>query len=258
MLHGKRIIVTGGTSGIGFSTVVSAARQGADVAFCGLTKAHLKDIEDVLAETGCRFHHESFDLKDLEKTRKFAQNAIDFLGGLDGLVNNAGARFRYGVNGATIDDLKSCFEVNFYPAWALCQEAYSAMKESGGGMIVNMSSIHAESTTAQTFPYNASKAALIALTKSIAVEWGRDNIRSVAIAPALIHTPLVEAYYELFDDPTAERARLENHYPIKRSGKPEDVASLVVYLLSDANQFINGCTVTVDGGLQALLESAEH
>src|SRR5262249_26982611 len=147
-------------------------------------------------------------------------------------ANNAGTNFFHGVANVTYEDIQRCFAVDFYPAWAISQQAYPALQAAGGGVIVNIASIHAERTNPGSFPYNAAKAALVALTKSLALEWGKDNIRSIAIAPALITTPLADAYFASTPNAQAELARLESHYPLGRAGRPEDVASLVCYLLS--------------------------
>lgn len=253
-LQQKRILVTGGTSGIGQAIAIHAAHMGADVAFCGLTDEGASETTRAIEMSGRRTFFRAFDLSDLVQARQFTRAAIDFLGGLDGVVNNAGTNFFRGVLGATQEDIERCLAVDFYPAWAICQEAYPALK-AGGGVVVNIASIHAERTNPGAFPYNAAKAALVALTKSLALEWGRDNIRAIAIAPALIMTPLAEAYFATFEDSQAERARLEHHHPLGHAGRPEDVASLVGYLLSGVNLFLSGTTILVDGGISALLES---
>lgn len=247
-LQGKRFIVTGGTSGIGADVVRRLIGAEAHVAFCGLTQDGASELL-AAADGTVASYFEAFDMTDLAAARAFAQNAIEQLGGLDGLVNNAGANFFRGVEQSTKDDLDCCFGLNFYPAWAMAQEVYSSFKATGGGMIVNITSIHAEKTSAGVFPYNASKAALVALTKSLALEWGKDNIRAVAIAPALIMTPLADDYLAQFEDPDAERDRLAKGHPVGHAGRPSDVASLVLYLLSGANTFISGNTILVDGAI---------
>jgi NAD(P)-dependent dehydrogenase (short-subunit alcohol dehydrogenase family) len=254
-LQQKRVIVTGATSGIGQAIAIHAAQMGADIAFCGLTDEGASATLEAIQAYGRRGFFRALDLSDLAQTRQFTRDAIDFLGGLDGVVNNAGTNFFRGVLDTTYEDIQRCFAVVFYPAWAICQEAYPALKAAGGGVVVNIASIHAERTNPGAFPYNAAKAALVALTKSLALEWGRENIRAVAIAPALIMTPLADDSFATFEDGQAERARLEKHHPVGHAGLPEDVASLVGYLLSGVNHFLSGTTLFVDGGISALLES---
>ena len=94
--------------------------------------------------------------------------------------------------------------------------------------------------------------------KIYGLEWGKDNIQALAIQPALIQTPLAQEYFDKFEDPNAELSRLESHYPLGRSGKPEDIASLVVYLLSRQNKFISGQSILVDGAISVLMESPDN
>jgi NAD(P)-dependent dehydrogenase (short-subunit alcohol dehydrogenase family) len=257
LLINRRIIVTGGTSGIGRAVVESVAAAGGDVAFCGLTDDGADEVRAVVDAAGGRALFRALDLRDREAARQFTAAAIDFLGGLDGLVNNAGANFWTGVNGATYEGIQTCFAVNFYSAWAVSQAAYGALKAAGGGVVVNLASIHAQRTLPGVFPYNVSKAMMVAMTQSMALEWGPDNIRAVAIAPGLIRTGLLDEYLAQHEDPAAELARMEGHYPGGRSGDPEDVASLIVFLLSGVSRFISGNTILVDGGISGLMESPD-
>ena len=195
-----------------------------------------------------RVFFRALDLGDMEEARSFKLDAIDFLGGLDSLLNNAGTNSWFSVAGSTYNGIQKCLDVNFFSAWVVSKEAYPAMKAAGGGMVLNIASIHAERTLPEVFPYNVSKAAL---------EWGKDNIQAATIAPALIQTPLAQKYLDQSDDPDEELTRLESHYPLTRSGKPEEIASLVVYLFSKVNRFISGQTILVDGGISALIESPD-
>lgn len=252
MLEGKRIIVTGGTSGIGKSICTLAAHAGADVAFCGLTADGAAEVEAIVTAAGGRSFFKALDIGDLDAARQFTREAIAFLGGLDGLVNNAGTNFMYGVTDVTQAQIDRCFHVNFYSAWAVAQTAYEALKASAHGVVVNMSSIHTVQTTPGAFPYNASKAALSALTKSMAIDWAKDGILSVAVAPGWVLTPLNEKMFEEADNPHAERDRIEEGHMLGHMARPESIASFVVYLLSDGNGAINGNTIVLDGAQHTL------
>lgn len=257
-LTNKKIIVTGATSGIGQAIAIRAAQEGADVAFCGLTEQGAADTTAAIEGAGQRAYFRRVDLRDLDAARQFARDAIDFLGGLDGLVNNAGANTWHGVLGATYDDIHNAFGINFYHAWALSQEAYAPMKAAGGGVIVNMSSINAERTLPGVFPYNVAKAMLVALTKSIAMEWGRDNIRSIAIQPSTTMTQLAIDYFAKFPDPEAEKRRMLGHHPLNRGAEPSEIAATVVHVLSGENAFISGVPILIDGGISTLMESPQE
>ena len=254
ILHDKRIIVTGGTTGIGHATAVLAAQAGADVAFCGLTDEGAAETTRAIETAGRRAFFRALDLSNLDDARQFARDAIAFLGGLDGLVNNAGTNFFQSLLGASYESIQQCLMLNFYAAWAISQEAYPPLKAAGGGVIVNLASIHAQRTGAGVFPYNVSKAMIAAMTQSMALEWGPDQIQAVAIAPALILTPLATSYFDQFDDPSAIQTSMEQSYPLKRAGSPEDVGSLIVFLLSRQSRFISGTTILVDGGISAQME----
>jgi len=254
ILQDKRVIITGGTTGIGHATAILAAQAGADVAFCGLTEQGAAETVSAIEGVGQRVFFRALDLSNLDDARQFARDAIRFLGGLDGLVNNAGTNFFHGLLGASFESIQQCLMLNFYAAWAISQEAHSALKSAGGGMIVNLASIHAQRTGPGVFPYNVSKAMMAAMTQSMALEWGPDQIQAVAIAPALILTPLAESYFVQFDDPSAVRASMERSYPGNHAGRAEDVGSLIVFLLSRQSLFISGTTILVDGAISAQLE----
>lgn len=254
-LTNKKIIITGATMGIGQATAIRAAEAGADVAFCGLTEHGAEETARAIEAAGQRAFFKVVDLRDLEAARAFARESIDALGGLDGLVNNAGANTWHGVLNATFEDLDNCLRTNFFHAWALSQEAYPALKAAGGGVIVNLSSINAERTLPGVFPYNMAKAMLVSLTQSIAIEWGRDNIRSVAVQPGLVMTNLAVEYFNRAADPVAARRRSEGIYPLQRGARPEEIAATIVHILSGENAFITGSTLLIDGGLSALYET---
>ncbi len=258
ILHNKRIIVTGGTTGIGHATARLAAQAGADVAFCGLTEEGAAETTRDIEGAGRRAFFRALDLSNLDDARQFARDSIRFLGGLDGLVNNAGTNFFHGLLGASYESIQQCLMLNFYAAWAISQEAHSALKAAGGGIIVNLASIHAQRTGAGVFPYNVSKAMMAAMTQSMALEWGADQIQAVAIAPALILTPLADAYFAQFDDPGAVQSSMERSYPLKHAGRPEDIGSLIVFLLSRQSLFVSGTTILVDGAISAQIEPPDN
>jgi NAD(P)-dependent dehydrogenase (short-subunit alcohol dehydrogenase family) len=248
-LQNKKILVTGGTRGIGEAIVRGCIQQGAHVAFCGLTADGSAEPIQYAESVGQKTFFRAFDISDRQQTRSFVQDAIATLGGLDGVVSNAGTNFYQGILGATEEDVMRCLNVNFFPAWVIAQEAYEALKASGQGKFVIISSIHSVMSLPGSFPYDISKAALAAFARSITLSWSKDNIQAVAIAPGLIRTPLIDEIFNQMDDPEAEWERYRRWHPLKREGNPEDVASLVTYLLSDANRFITGNTILVDGGL---------
>ncbi|OZJ06503.1 hypothetical protein BZG36_00634 [Bifiguratus adelaidae] len=236
---------------------IKAANMGADVAFCGLTPEGSEPVLKAIQEAGKRSFFQPFDISDLERTRAFVHQVAQVFGGIDGIVNNAGTNFFQGVLDSSYESIQHCFAVDFYPFWAICQEAHKYLKEAGGGIIVNLSSVHATKTAPGSFPYNAAKAAIVGLTRSVALEMGPDNIQCVALEPAMIETPLADRWFNTFSDPDYCRKRLRNHYPVNRFGTSEDVASTACYLLSHENRFLTVTTIAIDGGIGSVLESPQ-
>lgn len=251
-LHGQRVVVTGGTSGIGRAVVLAAGAAGAGVAFCGHSTEGADDLLGQLSRWGRQAYFQAFDIADEAALGAFAQGAEQALGGIDALVNSAGTNFFRGVLEAKRADIARCLDVDFYPAWALSNLLFPALKASGG-IVLNVASVHAQRTQPGSFPYNAAKAALVALTQAQALDWGPDGVRAVAIAPGLIDTPLAGAWFQEQPDPQGERARQANHHPVGRIGRPEDVAGLIVSLISGPGGFLTGTTITIDGGVGARL-----
>jgi NAD(P)-dependent dehydrogenase (short-subunit alcohol dehydrogenase family) len=248
LMH-KKLLITGGTSGIGKAVAMASVQQGAHVAFCGLTDEGTADVMSARIDSDQSCFFRAFDIADQGQTRQFVRDAIQALGGLDGVVSNAGTNFFHGIETATYEDIMRCFHVNFFPAWVIAQETYEALKACGQGKFIVVTSIHGTMSLPGAFPYDVSKAALSAFVRSIALAWSKDNIQSAAIAPGLVNTPLVADDFSKTTDPEATWDKYRRWHPLRREGSPEDIAGLVVYLLSDHNRFITGATIMVDGGL---------
>jgi NAD(P)-dependent dehydrogenase (short-subunit alcohol dehydrogenase family) len=250
-LFGKKLLITGATSGIGEALLKMCVKQGAHVAWCGLSSDGYDEVQNEIdtLNLGTQSFFRAFDIADRDETRKFVQDSIVALGGLDGVVSNAGTNFFQGILEATHEDITKCLDVNFFPAWVIAQEAYQALKASGQGKFIITSSIHSTMSLPGAFPYDISKAAVSAFVRSLTLSWSRDNIQAVAVAPGLVRTPLVDESFRYLDDPEGEWDKYRAWHPLKREGMPDDIASLIVYLLSDENRFITGNTILVDGGL---------
>lgn len=254
LLENKKLIVTGATSGIGKSIALEAASEGADIAFCGLSSEEAIDVIEGIRLKGRKSFFMEVDLTDLDAAKEFVKKSIKFLGKVDGLVNNAGSNCWKGINHTNLSDLNNCMSLNFYAPFVISQECYPFMKKNGDGIVVNIASIHADFTLPGVFPYNATKAALVALTKSQALEWASENIRSFSVNPALTQTSALDMYLGKFKSPEKEMNRLINNYPLKKAGLPKDVASLVIFLLSGQSAFMTGNSIRIDGGISCTLE----
>lgn len=234
--EGKTVIVTGGGSGIGRAISRRIASEGASVVVADLLGDR---AEEVAAEIGGRAVQADVTVEaDVARM-------VEAAGAVDVLINNAG--------GGMADDLLEISEeawdtdvrVNLKSAFLCSKAVLPGMIERGGGVIVNIASVNGMAFFANE-PYSAAKAGMINLTRSMAVRYGRHGIRSVAIAPGTIRTPL---WQERVDKEPAIFERLVRWYPLQRVGEPEDIAAAAAFLASDDASWISGEVLRVDGGL---------
>lgn len=243
--RGRSVIVTGAAQGIGREIVAAFLEEGAAI-FAADVRADGLDSTRALAPDRIQAHE--VDLADFAAAGRMVSVAIERLGRIDVLVNCAGVM----PDGAFLEVTQETFDhtiaVNTRAPLATMQVAATHMVEHGGGAIVNVASANAFKNESPESAYNASKAALVALTKAVAHELGHLGIRANCVAPGQTVTPETEAMMAL--DP--EVARLERDYlrkiPLRRAGRPRDQAMAVLFLASDDAAFISGETIIVDGG----------
>lgn len=242
-LAGKRCLVTGAASGIGRGIALRFAAEGAVAAVADRDADGLKDLA---AECGA--HPVVLDVTDPEQWAGAVTETLDALGGLDVLVHCAGVLLPTdtGLTTTTLDTWERTFAVNVRGSFLAARHVAPVLTD--GGAIVTMSSIAASVGTATGggIAYSASKGAVTSLTRSLASTLGARGIRVNAIAPAVVETPMVANAYD--DEATGKRlARM----PLGRFGRPEDIASLAVYLASDEATWMTGAIVPLDGGASA-------
>ncbi|KAK4765603.1 hypothetical protein SAY86_026693 [Trapa natans] len=245
-LKGATALVTGGTRGIGRAIVEELAEFGASVHTCSRNEselaASLKEWESKdFAVTGSVCDLSSRD----QSTDLMAKVCSVFDGKLNILINNAGTNIRKPTVEYSAEDYSKIMSTNLDSVYHLCQLVHPLMKESGWGSIVFISSVGGLVSLGTGSIYAATKGAINQITKSLACEWAKDNIRSNAIAPWYIKTSLVEHLLDNkeFHDSVIART------PLQRVGEPEEVASLAVYLCLPAASYITGQVISVDGGM---------
>ena len=248
-LAGRRVIVTGASSGIGRATTIALLRAGCSVAGVGRRAAALDATG--ASEPGSRFHALPVDLADAAATVSSVAAAVRLLGGVDIVVNNAGVGVRAAVHETTLDDWDQTFAVNVRAPFLVCREVVPVMLEQGHGVIVNVASVAGLIGIPSRAAYGASKAALISLTRSLAVDYAARRIRANCVAPGTTETPWVDRMVAGAPDPDELRRQMADRQVIGRLGTEGEIVDSILFLASDRSSFAHGSTLIVDGGYTA-------
>jgi NAD(P)-dependent dehydrogenase (short-subunit alcohol dehydrogenase family) len=247
-LTGKRALVTGASRGIGRGIALAYAQAGADVALLARNAELLHEVALEVEQLGRRAVVATADVLDTDAARSAAAGAIDALGGLDVLVNNAGGNsFSIPVAQMRMSGWDKTMRLNLDSIVHITQECLPALGD-GGGTIINVSSVAGLRGAPTMAHYGAAKAALISLTQSLATETAWMGVRVNALVPGWIETDLTD-FLRATDE--AERAALAR-VPMQRWGRVEEIAEPAVFLASDAASFMTGQVLVVDGGLSAM------
>lgn len=246
-MQGKVVVVTGAARGIGREYAVALARAGASVLVCDVSDC-AETVEQVRRHT-TEVASAVTDVTSATSVRDTAELAVSRFRRIDGLVNNAAL---YGtLKGGRFEDIPdaewdAAMNVNAKGVWNFCKAVVPAMREAGGGSIVNISSLAATYGMPGRLHYTASKAAVIGITRGLARELGRDQIRVNAVAPAAVMTEGTQEFFGAKMDKALEVIR--GSQAIQRTLSVQDLSGTVVYLLSDASRMVTGQTLSVDGG----------
>lgn len=248
-------VVTGAASGLGQAISVGLARHGADVALADINEAGLQETVALVAETGRRSIAVATDVTDESAVADLFSRAVDELGDVRILVNDAFTPVIARPQDLSRDDWERAIAVNLTGYFLCAREAGRRMIASGaGGAIVNMSSIGGTSALGRgNFAYSVTKGGIVQMTRELAVEWGRYGIRVNAIQPVQFRTQGLQARFDAAgDEADALLERMTSAIPIGRIGEPPDMVGPVVFLVSDAAAMVTGAMLPVDGGNLAM------
>ena len=242
-IDGKVAIVTGAAQGIGRSIARGLANAGATVAGVDLLEDALAELAGELVQMRRPGITLRVDLADAQAIAPMIAQVADQCGRVDILVNNAGVRVHKRVLEHTLADWERTFRINCTAPLLACQAAADLMRDRGGGSIVNIASQMAEVTHPLRVAYCASKAALVQMTRVMAVDWAEYGIRVNAVSPGPTRTPFTSAASESGAMPVTR-----DQVPLRRIAEPDEMIGAVVYLASPASSYVTGAVLTVDGG----------
>ncbi len=254
-LAGKVALVTGAAKGIGMGIAKQLANKGASVVLADVDARAGEETTELLKNSGAKVSFVKTDICSEEEIVAAVHHAKEKFAALDVLVNNAGIYFHFDATTMTSKDWDNSMAIDLKGAWLCCKYAIPEMLSRNGGVIINIASVHATMTTYKAFPYAVAKAGLVGMTKSLALDWGKKNIRVVAVSPGWI---LSDAVMKAFGDKTSgsDRETVTTSIPANFIGTPDDVGHLVAFLASDEARYITGTEIVIDGGISA--RYAEH
>lgn len=253
-LEGKVVVITGASTGIGRSALEMFAQAGAKVVGAARTKSTLDEAILAVTDKGGEGLAVPADLSSDSAAKEVMDAAVAHFGGLDVLVNNAGVGYSYrsvrpdsmlGVAESTAEEWDHVMSINLGGMVSCSRHAIPHMRQRGGGSIVNVASVLGLVGNPDAHAYTAAKGAMINLTRSMAVAYGKENIRTNVVCPGYTETPLVEEYIDYLN---AEERRFEWN-PMGRMGTPDEIAHGLLYLASDESTYCNGTVLTIDGGM---------
>ena len=247
-LEGKVSLITGAASGIGRATALRFAKEGAAVVCVDINEAEAIALQYTIEADGGRALGIGVDVSQEEEVRNAIATTQSTYGQLDILFNNAGLSILKPITDTTEADLDRLLSVNFKGLFFGCKHAIPVMAAQGSGVIINTASELAFVGQPLYSAYCATKGAILAFTRALALECAPKGIRANAICPGPVTTPLLQVEFDLAEDPAAVAAAAAKELPIGRLGTPEDIANVVTFLASDEASYIVGAGILADGG----------
>ncbi len=251
-LEGKVAIVTGSSMGIGLGIAKVLAKERASLVMASRGaqkgKAALKEVRD----TGCAdIIYVQTDVSKAAEVNRLVSKTMEHYGKIDVLCNNAGIGLLKSVINTSEEEWDEIIDTNLKSIYLCCKAVIPKMIAAGGGSIINIASVASFVGFKDDAAYCASKGGLLMLSKQMALDYSKHDIRVNCICPGFIQTPMANDYFDQHDDPVTARRQTQNMHPLGRLGTPEDIGYAALYLASDESSFVTGTSLVVDGGLLA-------
>ena len=246
LLNDKSIIVTGGGTGLGKSMALRFAELGADLVITSRRKEVIEKTAEELSEHGGKVLAIACDVRDPDQVNDMVSQTVNEFGKIDILLNNAAGNFISPTEDLSPNAFKTVVDIVLNGTFNCTQAAGKVMREKDGGVILNIVTTYAWTGSGYVVPSASAKAGVLAMTRSLAVEWAKYGIRTVAIAPGPF--PTKGAWSRLAPPGLGIQKKMKNRVPLKRVGEHIELANLATYLISDQAAYINGEVVTIDGG----------
>ena len=249
-LSGKVAIVTGASDGIGLAIALAYVREGARVVLVGRSETKGKAALAKVKEKGEAVYFKA-DVSNSSQVKSVVDETIRRFGRIDILVNNAGVVHAGTILTTSEETWDYLIDVNLKGVFLCCKLVIPHMQKQGGGVIVNIGSINSLMAMENEAAYDASKGGVLMLTKAIALDFAKSNIRVNCICPGAIETAMLNVSLNAATDPKKAREWTVQRHPVGRIGRPEEVAEAAVFLASDSSSFVSGAAIPVDGGILA-------
>lgn len=253
MLAGKNTLITGGTSGIGLAVAQRFIREGANVVVSGRCADRCFHTAELLSSihSAATAHCIPADVSQASDVQHLVAQSIAVLGHVDLLINSAGVYLEKRLEDTSEAEWDELLAVNLKGVFLCCREIYPHFQHNGGGVIINVSSDAGLTGNRNCAAYCASKGGVSILTRALALDYARENIRVNAVCPGVIDTPMLHAVVALQEDQRSYLEQTRNDHPMGRIGTPDEVAFAVLSLACDEAGFTTGANLSIDGGITA-------
>jgi len=250
-LAGKRVLITGGGSGIGRACAKLFADEGASVAIAGRRRAALEFVAAEIQTSGGRCVAVTCDVTDRRQVENAVREAVSAFGGLDVVVNNAGTNVVGTVEQTSDEDWAGVLAVNLTGTFHVSRAVLPELRRAGGGSIINIGSVYGLVARTERAAYAASKGGVTLLTRAMALDHAPEKIRVNCICPAIVETDMVRGIIAQTPNPEEALRQRKAQIPLGRLGTPEEVAALALFLASDESAWLTGAAIPLDGGFTA-------